>query len=269
MRIILLRGLGRDQLHWRPLIAQLKTRSKDLIIETPDLLGAGILFNEKSPTNISEYISALDRQISQDHQPTILVGLSMGGMIALEWAKQKTHFFDRVVLINSSSRLNYFFQRLRLFQVLSFPSIFLGRTISERENGIYRLTCNNGAIDENTLYDWINIQLLHPVTKINQLRQVLAAAKFVPPHKADIPPIHVLYSNADRLVSPSCSKRLIKHYDASFDNHDWAGHDLVQDDPKWVAEKLVQQTKQLSVDDYKSATAPTMATSPHNEPRIV
>ncbi len=237
MRIILLRGLGRDQCHWQPLLKQFGMVAPSLKIETPDLPGAGILYRTDSPLELADYIPYLEEQISDSSEPTILAGLSMGGMIALEWGKQRPQKFRTIVLINSSSRLSYFYQRLNLWQVIKHPSVVVSTTIRQSETAIYRLTCNSEP-DDSVIDRWVEIQLDHPVHFSNQLRQVYAASKFYPPAPEKLPPIHVICSKQDKLVSPTCSFKLSKYFDANIDYHEWAGHDLPQDDPKWMASTL-------------------------------
>ncbi|TQV73168.1 alpha/beta hydrolase [Aliikangiella marina] len=239
-RIILLRGLGRDQLHWNPLLAQLQSTSAKVLIETPDLPGAGVLYQQKSPVNIDHYIPAIERQLSGFDSPAILVGLSFGGMIALKWAEQCPEKFSRVVLINSSSRLSPFYHRLQLQHVIRFPKALLGTSQRTRENAIFQLTCNTRPVDESIIRQWVQIQEKHPVSFTNKLRQVIAASRLAPPLPSKLPPIHILNSKADRLVHPRCSQKLIDYYDASSSFHETAGHDLPQDAPNWVAEQLLK-----------------------------
>lgn len=238
MRLILLRGLGRDQLHWQPLLTALNSHHKDLKIETPDLPGAGILYQQSSPLKIQDYIPYLEKQISSSAQPSILAGLSLGGMIALKWAEMAPKLFTKVVLINSSSRLNFFFQRLRLAQVLAHPGVLFGTTLHQREKSIYHLTCNSRPAEQKTIENWANIQQQSPVSMSNKLRQILAGLTYKLPNKDHVPPVSIIYSQADRLVSPKCSQKLATHFHAQTYVNSWAGHDLPQDDPQWIAAQL-------------------------------
>jgi len=210
------------------------------MIETPDLPGAGVLYREKSPTKIRDYIPLLEKQLVFDSPHTLLIGLSLGGMVALKWAEMRPHLFHQLILINSSSRLNYFFQRIKLHQAFFYPEILLGKTIQTRESAIYRLTCNTRPVNENLIRHWCDIQQKHPVKIANQWRQIIAGANFQLPAKAKLPPVHLLYSTADRLVSEKCSLKLIDFYSATFDKHRWGGHDLPQDDPEWVVSCFTQ-----------------------------
>ncbi|WP_196137787.1 alpha/beta fold hydrolase [Aliikangiella sp. G2MR2-5] len=239
MRIVLLRGLGRDQEHWTPLLNALKKCSSDLKIETPDLPGAGVLFKQKSPTEIDAYISALESQVTNTDEPTILVGLSLGGMIALKWAEKYPQKFSQLVLINSSSRLSPFYRRLNLLRILKFPQLFMPVYIDRKESAIYQLTCNKRPLQKSLIEKWVDIQLKHPVSSTNQLRQLIAAFKFSLPKPEKIPFTTILYSIEDPLVSFQCSRDLINYYQTAHYCHSWGGHDLPQDDPEWVAEKLV------------------------------
>ena len=174
MRFILIRGLGRDQLHWQPLLECIRQEYPNATVETPDLPGTGILFQQKSPTRIADYIPILAEQLTASNEPATLVGLSLGGMIALEWAYQSPQTFSNLVLINSSSRLNHFFQRLKLHQVICYPEILLSQNTRIKEQATYRLTCNSRPVNPAIIDHWVEVQNLHPVKLTNQLRQLLA-----------------------------------------------------------------------------------------------
>lgn len=242
MRFILLRGLGRDQKHWKPLLAQLNKDFPEAIIETPDLPGTGVLHHLTSPLKIKDYIPHLKKQLQQPLKKSanenILVGLSFGGMIALKWAETEPENFQNLVLINSSCRLNSIFQRLKILEVLKHFSLGCLFNLRKKESAAYHLTCNKRPMPETLLDDWVKIQKKHPVKNSNQLRQLFAASQLNPPKPDLIPNLHVLYSLADRMVSSKCSENLINYYNATFDQHTEAGHDLSQDDPEWISQKL-------------------------------
>ncbi len=238
MRFILLRGLGREQLHWRPLVHCLKQDFPSATIETPDLPGAGILYETPSPLSIKDYIPYLEKQLNDSPQPAVLIGLSFGGMIALAWAQQRKNLFKRIILINSSCRLNPFYHRLQLLSVMKHPGVFWRFNLSRQETAIYRLTCNQRPVDPILIKSWVAIQNQHPVSPINQLRQIIAAARFQPPDKLGNLPINILASAKDRLVNPKNSHSLAHFYQATIDYHPWAGHDLCQDDPQWISQQL-------------------------------
>ncbi|WP_144392793.1 alpha/beta fold hydrolase [Pleionea sediminis] len=238
MRFILLRGLGRDQLHWTPLLNEIKAVFPDSTIETPDLPGAGILHRKPSPTALADYIPLLSQQLSRSEEPAVIVGLSLGGMLALTWAALEPETFSHVVAINSSCNLTPFYKRLLAYKAINHPGAIFRPSIAAKERAVYRMTCNTRPVDETIIRRWVEIQLLHPVTITNQIKQIWAALKFSPPPRALLPELSIIYSEGDRLVNPDCSRDLIKFYNSDSYVHPWAGHDLPQDDPKWLAMQL-------------------------------
>jgi pimeloyl-ACP methyl ester carboxylesterase len=51
-------------------------------------------------------------------------------------------------------------------------------------------------------------------------------------------PVLVLHSAGDRMVAPSCSKRIAAALRARLAVHPSAGHDLTLDDPAWCAAQI-------------------------------
>ncbi|NVJ60635.1 MAG: alpha/beta hydrolase [Gammaproteobacteria bacterium] len=238
-RLILLRGLGRDQLHWQPLLEALHKTLPDWIIETPDIPGAGILYQQSAPLNLDDYIKPLEQQVSQSFDgTTVVLGLSLGGMLALTWAKQRPELFNRVIAVNSSSRLTTFYRRLLVYKVWKYPGALARWSMPIKENAIYHLTCNRRPMPEGLLKRWVDIQNRHPVSVVTQLRQIWAAFKFKPAPADQMPEVSIISSKSDRLVDYRCSVNLASHYKTEVIFHTWAGHDLPQDDPVWLAETL-------------------------------
>ncbi|NVJ51125.1 MAG: alpha/beta hydrolase [Gammaproteobacteria bacterium] len=244
-RIVLIRGLGRDQLHWSPLIASLRAMDNRLLIETPDLPGAGRLYQQSPPLNLSDYGAILQRQISASTLPTLVVGLSLGGMVALQWASEQPERFQHVVAINSSSGLSPFYWRLKVYKAWRYPGAIFRFNYRSKESAIYHMTCNARPMPNGLLEQWVAIQHQHPVNFASQIRQVIAAWRFQPPLKTRLPRLTFINSNADRLVDPRCSMALADYYEAPLKTHDWAGHDLPQDDPQWVAKILFELSQTL------------------------
>ncbi len=238
MRFILLRGLGRDQLHWTPLLNAMKKTFPDALIETPDMPGMGILYKQQSPTALADYIPILSQQLSHSDEPAVIVGLSLGGMLALTWAALEPENFTHVVPINSSCNITPFYKRLLAYKALLYPGAIFRPSIASKERAVYRMTCNTRPVDDAIIRRWTEIQTIHPVKISNQIRQVWAALKFSPPPRALLPELSIIYSESDRLVSPDCSKDLISYYNSDSYVHTWAGHDLPQDDPLWIALQL-------------------------------
>jgi pimeloyl-ACP methyl ester carboxylesterase len=224
----------------------MQERWPSALIETPDLPGAGDLHKEKSPTKLSDYIPILRRQLTNSKEQAIVVGFSLGGMLALTWAKQSPELFKHVVTINSSSAVSPFYKRLLLYRAWRQPGAIFRVTTRVKERAVYMLTCNTRPPNLATIDRWTQIQLQRPVSMANQLRQIAAAFKFMPPAASSIPPVSVIYSNADHFVSPDCSRDLIDHYSADSYIHNWGGHDLAEDDPHWLCQQLATVVNNLN-----------------------
>jgi pimeloyl-ACP methyl ester carboxylesterase len=238
VRFVLIHGLGRDRLYWRPLIDELRREFPKALIETPDIPGVGLLHRVTSPTCLADYLPYLERQLSYSQEKAVLIGLSLGGMLALTWAAIMPDRFAHLVVINTSSRLSPFYRRLKVYRAWRHPAAIVRLSTRAKERALYHLICNRRPMPDGLLDEWETIQRQHPVNITNQIRQIWAGLQFYPPDRELIPPLSVIYSKADHWVDPSCSEALIKYYNSNSYIHDWAGHDLPQDDPEWLVQRL-------------------------------
>lgn len=243
---LLLRGLARETGHWGNFIDALAVARPDDHFHTLDLPGVGSQCHETSPATIPGIRRHVQSRSSFLQEPFLLVGLSMGGMVALDWASEDSSAIAGVVAINSSCAWNPPWQRL---QANHWPDVLklLGTAdTSRREARILDLTSNRshpGAL----LQYWQRLQAQHPVSRNNALRQLVAASRYRPPRRKPPVPLLVLGSKADRLVSHHCSATLAQRWQCPLQTHSWAGHDLALDDPDWLVDRLVAfQTSEVA-----------------------
>lgn len=239
MRWLLLRGLARQSRHWGQFPEQLAAAVPDDRILTLDLPGTGARCYEPSPDTIPAIRECVQAHLRELPGPTILVGLSLGGMVALDWACHKPEGIAGVVAINSSSGWSPFWRRLQPGRWGTVLKLLAGSGIDQREAAVLSLTSNLKPLPE-VLEQWCNLQRAFPVTRETALRQIRAAARYRPPAQAPDMPALLLASQADRLVSRRCSEKLAKLWGCGLSEHPWAGHDLPLDDPQWVVSRLVQ-----------------------------
>ncbi|MCK5191550.1 MAG: alpha/beta hydrolase, partial [Methylococcales bacterium] len=168
-----------------------------------------------------------------------LIAISMGGMIAIDWMNRYPTEIKSTVLINTSLR-NYspFYQRLRW---QTYPSIInhLFRHTEQIEQLILTLTSNTHENNAELLKSWNQWRKQYPISNINTLNQLLAAAKF----SSKIKPLHpllIVASKKDRLVDYRCSLALQNAWQVDYQEHDTAGHDLPLDEPYWMAQTIHQ-----------------------------
>ena len=260
---ILVRGLCREPQHWgefpEMLARLLRQRCASHLLAprpvlTLDLPGNGCLHEQESPATVPAMAEHLRAQVRQalaaqglplgGQHPVCVLALSMGGMVALEWARRHPHEVGSLVLVNSSVRgLSAFYRRLRPRQYMRVLRLLLN-PLDDRgvESTILQMTSQQQLMPrdrETLLARWMAIRQRHPVERRNVWRQLLASARYrwrlrQPLHAECL----VLSSLGDELVHPSCSTALARALQAEHQWHPWAGHDLALDDPNWLLEHL-------------------------------
>lgn len=240
--VLLVRGLMRQQRHWGTFKPLLQAALPNPVLSL-DFAGCGELYLQRSPCSINALRQSLRQQLlgmPQFSGKVHLLAISLGGMLALDWALSYPQEVASLTLINSSARpLSPFYRRLNWRR---YPRIVrcLFSCAAKREQLILALTINNTAIHQTILPDWLRWHAQCPVSTANALRQLWAASRFTITAKPQCP-LTLISSAKDRLVSPECSADLARHWQTQHIQHPWAGHDLPLDDAPW----LVQHYQQL------------------------
>lgn len=244
MTWVLLRGLTREARHWGDLPQQLACLPGVGRVVALDLPGNGVFHAQPSPACVHDMVDAARRQLQAQGvaPPWKLLAMSLGGMVATDWAQQHPQEVHRLVLINTSMRpFSSATERLRPGNWLALALLAARwHDAGYAERTIHRLTCNNTSSREADIAAWVHIRQTAPVSPGNAGRQLLAAARFSSGPRAPTCPTLVLSSVADRLVDPRCSHRLAGAWQAAHHSHPWAGHDLPHDDPGWVCQQLAR-----------------------------
>ncbi|MEG2029486.1 MAG: alpha/beta hydrolase [Janthinobacterium sp.] len=247
---ILLRGLMREQRHWGGFPARLAQALPGAAIVTPDLPGNGERHALPSATRVADMVEFCRQDLLQRGMapPYRLLALSLGAMVAVEWAHRHPQEIALCVLINTSMRpWNPFYRRLRWqnYPALLAQLLFGGRR--SQEALILRLTSRrHGAGNAALLADWLRYQRQYPVSRRNALRQLQSAARFRAPDSRPAMPLLLLAGARDRLVDHRCTLRLAQAWQAPCMLHPDAGHDLPLDDGDWVADAVLQWLRRLA-----------------------
>ena len=239
---ILIRGLTRESAHWGDFVPQLKTAFPNANLIHVDLPGAGSYFRDRSPNTVKDIQEKVREQALEQRGSLAsakLVGVSLGGMIAWEWMLNYPDEIESAVLINTSlGGLSPFYQRLNWRCYRQLLTAAFNRQIGIREPKLLELLSNRKDNFEQTASEWIRIQQARPVSGRNAFRQLYAAATYRPTDKKPEPPVLLLNSLGDQLVSPSCSEAIAQKWRLELLTHPWGGHDLTLDDPGWVVTKI-------------------------------
>lgn len=240
MQWLMLRGLVREARHWGSfpeLFAERVPGARPLLLDLP---GAGTEHLRPVPLSVREMTRDLrGRWLSQRKkgERASILAVSLGGMIALDWAFRYPEDFERVVVINTSAaEAGLPWERFRLAQI---PRVLqsLGSPL-QRERNVLAMTSRSSGIDREALAsEWARYAAERPIAHRAFLRQLYAASRSRLPASLATP-VLVLSSLGDELVSPACSDRIAERLRLPIRRHSWAGHDLPLDDPEWVASQV-------------------------------
>jgi pimeloyl-ACP methyl ester carboxylesterase len=239
---VLLRGLTREGRHWGSFPQLLRARIPAANVLTLDLPGNGSLNRLRSPARVGQMTESCRSQLQEMRisPPYHLLAMSLGAMVAVDWATRHASDVAACVLINTSLRpFSAFHRRLRPG---NYPTLMrfalLGATDRQWEEAIFRLTSTRRELQAEVLDQWTAYRLEQPVSRRNALRQLLAAARYRSTVHAPAAGILILASAHDALVDARCSRAIAAAWNAPIAVHPTAGHDLPLDDGPRVAEQV-------------------------------
>lgn len=242
IEIVLLRGLLREQRHWGDLPERIRQMIPSARVYTPDLAGCGCRYQQRSPASISGMMEDLRAQIApaKASVPRYLVALSMGAMVAAEWAACYPEEIAGIVLINTSfASLSASSKRFRRRWILPllWRSMPWGSVLA-KERLILQMTSLQHQRDRALVTEWGRYYRQYPLRLLNVFRQLWAAARY---RGRDLRPevdVTVVCGERDQLVDPSCSFAIAQRWHVPLLMHPDAGHDLPLDQPQWLVELI-------------------------------
>jgi pimeloyl-[acyl-carrier protein] methyl ester esterase len=249
MNLLLLRGLTRESRHWGSFPQQIESEITGLKVHCLDFPGVGTENGKESPTTIrairndvrKRWLEHYSNAGTDNGRRWSIVGLSLGGMVTIDWIKEFPSDFQSAILINTSARnLSRWYQRLSLTAVKTvLASLLLKNDPKRRETAVLKMISEKHGGDQNIVNSFATIAQDRPLARKTALKQLFAASKFSAPDTVQVP-VYFLASRKDKMVDWRCVRELAQHYKAPFYIHEEAGHDLALDDPNWVIEKMKQ-----------------------------
>ena len=234
---VLLRGLTREAAHWGCFADDFASAWPGSTVITLDLPGNGQCHRQASPASVAGMVAAARAELVRRGvaPPYHLLALSLGAMVATEWARVVPDEVQGSVLINTSLRpFSPFYRRLRPRNYAALLRMVLQpATANQREQAVLRLTSQRADEHQAVVPAWAAVRAARPVSTANALRQLMAAARYRAPWQAPAPCL-LLASAHDGLVHSDCSRAMARAWQAPLVLHPWAGHDLPLDDGAWV-----------------------------------
>ena len=255
---IFLRGLVRESGHWGAFVPFFESQVPGARVHALDLPGNGALYTHTSPTDLKAMVESCRQQLRSAGlaPPYTVLALSMGAMVAVQWAHDYPQELQRQVLVNTSMRpYSAFYERLRPRNWATVAGLVL-RTLLRRATGqqweaaVLRMTTTGHH--PQVLQAWLLLRMAHPVSTANALRQLWAAARFRAPARRPSVPTLLLASSCDGLVSVRCSRVLAHVWQVPLVEHPHAGHDLPLDDPQWLVQQICQSA--VTVGSHRAAS---------------
>ncbi len=241
---VLLRGLGREAAHWEDFPEQLQSALGGATVQAVDLPGTGVRCAVPSPLTIAEIMEATRSTLAVPSNGNasvrFVLGISLGGMVALEWAARYPGEVAGVVIINcSAGGICKPWQRLRPRAWWPLLQAVICTDVVTRERRVLQLTSHVDP-DNRCLHRRAQIFLSRPLRLHNLLRQLIAAVLFKVPLLPARTPILVLAGAGDRLVNPACAQALQNALGAELRMHPTANHDLPLDDAAWTVARIAE-----------------------------
>ena len=237
---ILLRGLGRDKRHWGEFVSQFQQAFIHDKVTALDTCGNGDFVGLKSPLSIEQYTEHCRQQLETSSVEVHLVALSLGGMIALDWAHRYPQEVKSLTLINSSAaNLTPWNRRIKFWALAKLTIRTISQSTPESaEKSILEMT-SNLPLQQQILACWTKYRCSHKTYLLNLIRQLIAASRFEAKQLPKLAPL-VLTSKTDRLVNTIASKDLHRFLGGHIVEHLSAGHDLPLDDCVWVIKQIIK-----------------------------
>ena len=245
---ILLRGLGREAGHWGPFLPSLEAALPDADVLTLDLPGAGAHLDEPWPGSIHLAMERVRSEVAarvRARSRLTLFGVSLGGMVVLEWAAcHQGELRGVVVGASSASDASPFWKRMRPRGLAGLATSALIRDRRRRQARIVRTVSNRRDLWGETIHRWTQVVAARPVRAATVGGQIVSASTWDAPAALAVPSLF-LVGRGDRLVHPDCSRALARRFGAELVEHPAAGHDLTTDASEWVVSELARFERRI------------------------
>ncbi len=196
------------------LLRQLRRVQPYARLWTMDLAGAGLQLGVRSPAHVHLLLEDLRGRLTQANvsmRGVGLIGFSLGALVATEWARRYRDEVGALVLLNPAMRP--FTHIVRSTRLGLWPKAFktlLGRDIPTQQQVPLRTALSQG------IARW-----RYEASKRRPIGQVL-----------------LLVGQSDHWRDWRVGQRISRAWGAALRMHPSAGHDLLMDEPAWVARSI-------------------------------
>lgn len=245
---LLIGPLGRECAGWdvapEVLAEHLRAVHTDARLFQMDLPGCGRLWREPSPADVEGLASGLRARATAAGLagPFGLVAHSWMACAATEWARQQPDEVGALVLINPAMRP--FTQVLRSVRPGLWPAAMgqlLGRRLPlGREQRLWRTHTRLHEAPPSLMQRWRELRREHPPRARTALAQLLAVWRYEGSRRRPHKQVLLLAGKRDPWRDWRVAAAISRAWGAALRLHPEAGHDLLLDDPEWVARSVAE-----------------------------
>lgn len=236
---ILIRGLGHERGHWGSFVCKMKQHFPQDQVILVDLAGSGVHYQRQAPLSVQGLMEKIRKDaLLASTPPFHTLSMSLGSMVAYEWAHNYPQEISAQALMNTSFSLSPFYKRL-CWKV--YPRFFLGQLQPNRKKQVETLLpiiSSQTHFSNQLISERVKILENRPVSTYNRFRQLMAAAFYKGGKTPPSVPTLILSSKGDRLCNPCCSQAIASEWNVDNIVHPTGGHDLTLDDEEWVINEV-------------------------------
>lgn len=195
------------------LLRALRTVQPSARLFLMDLAGAGRQRAVTSPSHVPMLVTDLRERLAQAGIPAnelSLMGFSLGALVATEWTRAHPHEVAALVLLNPAMR--------------PFTPIVRSTPLTLWPQALKVLLARDAAREPST-----------GASLATALRHGLARWRYASSRRRPINQVLLLAGQGDPWRDWRVAQRISRAWGAALRMHPQAGHDLLMDDPQWVA----------------------------------
>jgi pimeloyl-ACP methyl ester carboxylesterase len=247
----LLRGLSREAGHWGSFLPDLRAALPEAAIHPIDLPGAGTRRHVSFPDSVAAAMEQVRTEAERvapiaQRRRSFVFALSLGGMIAIEWAARHPYELAGMVIGSTSAGgVSPYYRRLRPNAWWRIVAAAGRKDGPSRERGILGMVSTRRDLHDETSVAWAQVARERPMKRENVAAQLRAAIRYRLPAWPPEVPTELIVGAGDRMVHPDCSRHLARRWNLPISEHPSAGHELTLDASDWVVAQIVRFARSM------------------------